>query len=72
MAFRTGSQVAALAERLEPITDRSESWTYIVPGLTQEAAEAEISEFHSTQVSEARRHVLDAILLSRILSVLAC
>ncbi|KAL8327543.1 hypothetical protein RB597_003732 [Gaeumannomyces tritici] len=56
MAFRTGSQVAALAERLEPSTDCSESWTYIVPGLTEEAAQAEISEFHSTQaISPASR-----------------
>ncbi|KAL5929589.1 hypothetical protein ACKVWE_005336 [Pyricularia oryzae] len=48
MAFRTGAHVAALAERLEPVSERSESWTYIVPGFTEEAAQKEIAGFHES------------------------
>lgn len=51
MAFRTGAHVAALAERLEPVSERSESWTYIVPGFTEEAAQKEIAGFHESHVS---------------------
>lgn len=51
MAFRTGRHVAAMAERLCPPTQQSESWTYIFPGITRDVAESKLDEFHQSNVS---------------------
>lgn len=51
MAFRTGHHVAALAERLCPQVEQSESWTYIVSGVTENEALLAIKTFHETNVS---------------------
>lgn len=53
MAFRTGFYVAALAERLSPSSEKSESWTYIFPNMKEDEAEATLAEFHSSNVSLA-------------------
>lgn len=51
MAFRTGSYVAAMAERLCPATrEHSESWTSILPGITGESAQETIDSFNSSKV----------------------
>lgn len=47
MAFRTGTYVAAMAERLNPPTDHSESWTYILPGLSSDDTRAALDKFNS-------------------------
>ena len=54
MAFRTGSYVHRLAERLNPAVEQSESWTYIFPGLKAEEARHVLEEFHSSNVSDRR------------------
>ena len=46
MAFRTGSHVASLAERLSPSTEKSESWTYVLPAAQEAEAKSILAEFH--------------------------
>ncbi|KAK4452398.1 PaPKS1 melanin biosynthesis polyketide synthase encoded by the PaPKS1 protein [Podospora aff. communis PSN243] len=48
MAFRTGSYVHKLAERLNPSVEQSESWTYIFPGLKPDETASLLKEFHQT------------------------
>ena len=52
MAFRTGRHVAAMAERLCPSGERSESWTYIMSDTQADEAQSKLDEFHKTHVSE--------------------
>ena len=49
MAFRTGSHVASLAERLSPPADKSEPWTYILHGVSEDEAKAALAKFHAEQ-----------------------
>lgn len=51
MAFRTGRHVAVMAERLCPQVERSESWTYVVPGTKAEDAQSALDEFNKANVS---------------------
>lgn len=51
MAFRTGSHVNAMAERLCLLSDRSESWTYILPGLSGDQARSILAKFNTAKVS---------------------
>ena len=51
MAFRTGSHVASLAERLSPASGKSEPWTFIYPSLHEEQANRALAEFHNDNVS---------------------
>lgn len=51
MAYRTGSHVASLAERLSPSTGMSESWTYVVPGAKEAEAKSLLAEFHKSEVN---------------------
>lgn len=51
MAFRTGRHVAAMAERLCPPVENSESWTYIFPGIKTDLAASKLDEFHESHVS---------------------
>lgn len=51
MAFRTGNHVAAMAERIcTSTTERSDSWTYILPGVTGHVAQATIEKFNQAKV----------------------
>lgn len=50
MAFRTGSYVHNLAERLNPTFEKSESWTHIYPGLGDVEAAAVLEDFNQTNV----------------------
>jgi len=51
MAFRTGSYVHNLAERLNPSFEQSESWTYIFPSLKEDEAKSDLDCFHHSNVS---------------------
>ena len=51
LAFRTGSYVYTLGERLSPAVEQSESWTYIFPGLKEDDATSALDEFHQQNVS---------------------
>lgn len=50
MAFRTGSHVAKLADRLSPAVGRSESWTYIFPSQKEEETRKVLAEFCRNKV----------------------
>jgi 3-oxoacyl-(acyl-carrier-protein) synthase len=67
MAFRTGSYVHKLAERLNPAVEQSESWTYIFPGLKPDDANKVLQEFHHTNgIPQASRAWLSAASASSI------
>ncbi|KAK9417967.1 putative Polyketide synthase [Seiridium unicorne] len=67
MAYRVGSHVASLAERLSPSVDNSESWTYVVPGATEAEAKSIIAEFHKSEgISQAAQAYVSAVSASNI------
>lgn len=51
MSFRTGNHVAAMAERLCPPVEHSESWTYILPGVSGDQARSILDKFNTAKVS---------------------
>lgn len=51
MAFRIGSHVASLAERLCPATDRSDPWTHVLVDVTEADVNKALQSFHSSHVS---------------------
>lgn len=71
MAFRTGNHVAAMAERLcTTTTERSESWTYILPGMTGDEASSTLEKFNMSRVCSpsTSSHILirhNLIMLNR-------
>lgn len=67
MAYRTGSHVASLSERLSPPTDKSESWTYVVPGAKEAEAKSILAEFHKSEgISQASQAYVSAVSASNI------
>ncbi|KAL9943253.1 Type I Iterative Polyketide synthase (PKS) [Verticillium nonalfalfae] len=48
MAFRTGSHVASLAERLCPATSRSDPWTHVLVDVTEADVTKALQSFHSS------------------------
>lgn len=50
MAFRTGTHVLALTERLCPPGDHSESWTYILPGVKRDETQSILDKFNESKV----------------------
>ncbi|KAI1345073.1 polyketide synthase [Xylariaceae sp. FL0016] len=67
MAFRTGSHVASLAERLSPQSGKAESWTYVIPSLKEAQAKSILAEFHSSEgISQATQAYVSAVSASNI------
>ncbi|KAI0017704.1 polyketide synthase [Xylariomycetidae sp. FL0641] len=67
MAFRTGSYVASLAERLSPPAEKSESWTYVVPSVKQSEAQGILEDFHKDEgISQATQAYVSAVSASNI------
>ncbi|KAI1089995.1 polyketide synthase [Rostrohypoxylon terebratum] len=67
MAFRTGSHVASLAERLSPSTDKSESWTYVLPAAQEAEAKSLLAEFHKEEgISQAAHAYVSAVSANNI------
>ncbi|KAI0473239.1 polyketide synthase [Xylariaceae sp. FL0804] len=67
MAFRTGSHVASLAERLNPVGDKSESWTYVLPSVKEAQAKSVIAAFHKSEgISLAAQAYVSAVSSSNI------
>lgn len=52
MAFRVGTHVHNLAEKLNPTSESSESWTHIYPGVKEVQAATLLAEFHESEVGE--------------------
>jgi hypothetical protein len=51
VAFRTGLCVDRMAEQLENSGDAGDSWTYVVPEISEEAVRTVLDKFHSGNVS---------------------
>jgi hypothetical protein len=51
VAFRTGLCVDAMAKQLQTVGDEQESWTYVMPELTELRANELLAEFQATEVS---------------------
>ncbi|KAI1875243.1 hypothetical protein JX265_004301 [Neoarthrinium moseri] len=67
MAYRVGSHVASLAERLSPSIEKSESWTYVVPGAKEAEAKSILAEFHKSEgISQAAQAYVSAVSASNI------
>ncbi|KAK8056490.1 Beta-ketoacyl synthase [Apiospora rasikravindrae] len=67
MAYRVGSHVASLAERLSPSSEKSESWTYVVPGAKESTAKSILEDFHKSEgISQASHAYVSAISASNI------
>ncbi|KAI1462723.1 polyketide synthase [Annulohypoxylon moriforme] len=67
MAFRTGSHVASLAERLSPSTEKSESWTYVLPAAQEAEAKSILAEFHKEEgISQAAHAYVSAVSANNI------
>ncbi|ORY65292.1 polyketide synthase [Pseudomassariella vexata] len=67
MAYRTGTHVASLAERLSPSTGKSQSWTYVVPGAKEAEAQSILAEFHKTEGTPKAAHAyVSAVSASNI------
>jgi iterative type I PKS product template protein len=54
MAFRVGTHVHSLAERLSPTSEASESWSHIYPSVKEMQASTALAEFHESHVSGNR------------------
>ncbi|KAI0861579.1 polyketide synthase [Xylaria cubensis] len=67
MAFRVGSHVGSLAERLNPSIERSESWTYVLPSLKDSDVEKILFEFlQSEGIPQASRAYVSAVAANKI------
>ncbi|KAK4152557.1 conidial yellow pigment biosynthesis polyketide synthase [Chaetomidium leptoderma] len=67
LAFKTGSYVHTIGQRLSPSCDRSASWTYIFPGLNREDTAAKLEAFHDTTgLPPASRAYISAVSLNSI------
>ncbi|KAI1372948.1 polyketide synthase [Hypoxylon crocopeplum] len=67
MAFRTGSHVASLAERLSPPIEKSESWTYVLPAAKEADAKSILAEFHKSEgISQAAQAYVSAVSANNI------
>ncbi|KAK8115100.1 conidial yellow pigment biosynthesis polyketide synthase [Apiospora kogelbergensis] len=67
MAYRVGSHVASLADRLSPSTEKSESWTYVVPGAKESTAKSILDDFHKSEgISQASHAYVSAVSASNI------
>ncbi|KAK4191184.1 hypothetical protein QBC35DRAFT_448468 [Podospora australis] len=67
LAFRTGSYVHRLGERLSPAFEQSESWTYIFPGLKEDSTTSALKDFHEeNRVPQASRAYVSAVSSSSL------
>ncbi|KAK4144292.1 polyketide synthase [Dichotomopilus funicola] len=67
LAFRTGSYVHSIAQRLSPTSDHSASWTYIFPDVDHKEAAMELTTFHeATGIPPASRAYISATSRTRV------
>ncbi|ROV93783.1 hypothetical protein VSDG_07022 [Cytospora chrysosperma] len=67
MAFRTGRHVAALAERLCPPAENSQSWTYVVSDTTEDEAQSILDMFNrANTISTASQAYISAVSANSI------
>ncbi|KAH8671177.1 polyketide synthase [Xylariales sp. PMI_506] len=62
MAYRVGSHVGALADRLCPSSGASESWTYVIPGANEDQTTNILAAFHGSEgISQASQVYISAV-----------
>ncbi|KAI2640016.1 polyketide synthase [Xylaria nigripes] len=67
MAFRTGSYVASLAEKLSPPVEQSESWTYVISSIEESKARQIVHDFNQSEgISPASKAYISAVSASNI------
>lgn len=50
VAFRAGLRVTRMADELENGDESSDSWTYVIPDITEDAAQEILDNFHKQNV----------------------
>ncbi|KAL1839340.1 hypothetical protein VTJ49DRAFT_1636 [Mycothermus thermophilus] len=67
LAFRTGSYVHEMGQRLSPAHDQSDSWTYIFAGIDHDEALKRLNAFHeSNAIPPTARAYISAVALSSV------
>ncbi|KAI8953477.1 polyketide synthase [Xylaria longipes] len=67
MAFRVGTHVGSLSERLSPSTGRSESWTYVLSSVKDSDARKILADFHQSEgIPQASQAYVSAVSASNI------
>ncbi|KAI1109012.1 polyketide synthase [Nemania sp. NC0429] len=67
MAFRVGSYVGSLSERLSPSNGKSESWTYVISSVKESDAKMILSDFHQSEgIPQASQAYVSAVSASNI------
>ncbi|KUI58481.1 Conidial yellow pigment biosynthesis polyketide synthase [Cytospora mali] len=67
MAFRTGRHVAAMAERLCPPAEKSESWTYIISSTNADEAQSILEKFNNAHsIPTASQAYISAVSASSV------
>ncbi|CZT53270.1 probable polyketide synthase [Rhynchosporium secalis] len=69
MAFRAGAHVAALAERLHKDSDSSETWTYVLPAITEMETISIIDLFHDQVGVPSANHVYISTITSNSIAI---
>ncbi|KAH6713487.1 BcPKS12, polyketide synthase [Leptodontidium sp. MPI-SDFR-AT-0119] len=69
MAFRAGAHVAALAERLHKDSDSSETWTYVLPTISEAETRSIIDLFHNQQGVPSANHVYISAITSSSIAI---
>lgn len=49
VAFRTGLYVTGMAEQLESVEEVPESWSYVVPEISEFGAKEALADFQATE-----------------------
>ncbi|KAL2264683.1 hypothetical protein VTJ83DRAFT_7193 [Remersonia thermophila] len=67
LAFRTGSYVHEMGQRLSPAHEQSDSWTYIFAGIDHDEATKRLNAFHeSNGIPPPTRAYISAVALSSV------
>ncbi|KAI0879113.1 polyketide synthase [Hypoxylon argillaceum] len=67
MAFRVGSHVGSLSERLNPSGGKSESWTYVISSVKEDDAKKILADFHQSEgIPQASQAYVSAVSASNI------
>ncbi|KAK4122476.1 ketoacyl-synt-domain-containing protein [Parathielavia appendiculata] len=67
LSFKTGAYVESMAQRMSPTSDRSESWSRIVPGWNVEEATAKLDAFHNeAAIPPHSRAYLSAVSINSV------
>ncbi|KAK4235039.1 conidial yellow pigment biosynthesis polyketide synthase [Achaetomium macrosporum] len=67
LAFKLGAYVHAIGQRLSPTGDKSESWTYLFSGVSEEDMASKLAEFQdAAEIPPASRAYVSAVSVNGI------